>query len=317
MKTADHRHYQKRVGYTYRFDWRVNNCEDILLMDPVEIGNSWPISGGTRSITAVDHIIDLPIGSYRAIEVTTSYDSGVKTLQYYVPDIGLVAEYTLENGEYTESFEVTLLSTDQGFSQLIRFYYAQPGSDSVRYENRSVNIKPKSSMGSRFVNQFRTVPSGKGLLALDDLSVKSIRLDGKGYVHVDFSSSLTKIVSSVGRATESLILIALTNTFCEYYPRRTGFILPSPAISTNRPTASIWRATTFPRIRAGRRPSAEQVRGYQKAADRSRQLCLSSPFPVGSAVLGLPVPVPSLVFMILKTSSRTRSATARLVRSIP
>lgn len=210
--------YQKSgVGYTYRFLDYASNCEDILLMDPVEIGNSWPISGGTRSITAVDHIINLPIGTYRAIEVTTSYDSGVKTLQYYVPDIGLVAEYTLENGEYTESYEATLLSTDQGFSQFIRFYYAQPGSDSVRYENRSVNIKPNSSMGSRFVNQFRTVPSGKGLLALDDLSIKSIRLDGKGYVHVDFSSSLTKIVSSVGRATESLILIALTNTFCEYY----------------------------------------------------------------------------------------------------
>ncbi len=72
-------------------------------------------------------------------------------------------------------------------------------------------------MGSRFVNQLRTVPSGKGLLALDDLSIKSIRLDGRGYVHVDFTSSLTNIVSSVGRATESLILIALTNTFCDYY----------------------------------------------------------------------------------------------------
>lgn len=210
--------YQKsEVGYTYRFLDHSSNFEDILLMEPVEIGNSWPISGGTRTITAVDHIIDLPIGPYRAVEVTTSYDSGMTTLQYYVPAIGLVAEYTLENGEYTDSYEATLLSTDQGFSQLIRFYYAQPGSDSVRYENRWVNIKPNSSMGSRFVNQLRTVPSGKGLLALDDLSIKSIKLDGKGYVHVDFSSALTKIVSSVGRATESLILIALTNTFCEYY----------------------------------------------------------------------------------------------------
>ncbi|MGI6150733.1 MAG: GerMN domain-containing protein [Christensenellales bacterium] len=210
--------YEKSgVGYTYRFLDHSSNIEDILLMEPVEVGTSWPVDGGVRTITAVDHIIDLSIGSYRAVEVTTSFDSSRKTLQYYVPAIGLVAEYTLENGAYTDAYEATLLSSDQGFSQLIRFYYAQPLTDTVRYESRSVNIKPNSSMGSRFVNQFRRVPSGKGLLALDGLSIRSIRLDSKGYVHVDFSSSLTRIVSSVGRATESLILIALTNTFCDYY----------------------------------------------------------------------------------------------------
>ncbi|MGI6192652.1 MAG: GerMN domain-containing protein [Christensenellales bacterium] len=210
--------YQKSgVGYTYRFLDLASNTEDILLMDPVTVGNSWAVDGGVRTITDVNHIIDLAIGSFRAVEVTTEYDSGQKTLQYYVPSIGLAAEYTLENGTYVDKYEATMLTSDQGFSQLIRFYYAQPMTDSVRYEGRSVNIKPNSSMGSRFVNQFRRVPSGKGLLALDDLSIKSIRLDSKGYVHVDFSSSLTKIVSSVGRATESLILIALANTFCDYY----------------------------------------------------------------------------------------------------
>jgi len=210
--------YKKnKVGYTYRFLDRSSNCEDVLLMDPIEVGTSWSVEGGTRTITAVDHIIDLSIGSYRAVEVTTEYDSGKETLQYYVPSLGLVAEYTLEGGKYTDSYEATTLTSDQGFPQLIRIYFAQPTSDSVRYETRSVTIMPNASMGSRFVNQFRTVPSGKGLLALDDLSVKSIQLDSKGYVHVDFSSSLTKIVSSIGRATESLLLIAITNTFCDYY----------------------------------------------------------------------------------------------------
>jgi len=210
--------YRKaNVGYTYRFLDHASNAEDVLLMEPVAVGTSWEVEGGRRTITAVDCIIDLSIGSYRAVEVTTEYGTGRTTLQYYAPAIGLVAEYTLENGSYAEKYEATLLASDQGFSQLIRFYYPQPLTDTVRYEARTVNVKPNASMGSRFVNQFRRVPAGKGLLALDDLSIKSIRLDGKGYVHVDFSPSLTKIVSSVGRATESLILIALANTFCDYY----------------------------------------------------------------------------------------------------
>ena len=44
-----------------------------------------------------------------------------------------------------------------------------------------------------------------------------IRRDSKGYIHVDFGSSLTTIVSNVGRATESLMITGLTNTFCDYY----------------------------------------------------------------------------------------------------
>ena len=205
------------VGFTYNFLSEKGASQQVLLKEPLVEGNSWAVEGGTRTITNTDHIIDMPLGAYRALEVTTEYTSGKRTVQYYVPDFGLVAEYSYEGGKLTGKLEAVSTDTDQGFTQLIRFYFAQPNTDSIKYENRSVTVKPNASMASRFVNQFRSVPTGSGLFALDGISIRSIRRDSHGYIHVDFGESLTAIVSNVGRATENLLITALTNTFCDYY----------------------------------------------------------------------------------------------------
>lgn len=205
------------IGFTYDFLSAKPNTEEVLLQEPIIEGNSWAIPGGIRTITDCDHIIDVPMGTYRAVEVTAEYDDGTKLVQYYLPDFGLVAEYQYESNALVKQLEAVSQDTDQGFTQLVRFYFAHPASDSVKYETRSVTFKPNASMGSRFVNQFRTVSSGSGLIAMEGLSIKSIRRDTKGYLHVDFDASLTAIVSNVGRATENLMITGITNTFCDYY----------------------------------------------------------------------------------------------------
>lgn len=207
-----------QVGYTYNVLGSTQNEEEALLCEPVTLGTEWEVKGGTRAITAVDRIIDVSLGSYRAVEVTTRYDDGSRTVQYYVPDFGLLCEYGYAaSGERTHVLEASTQESDQGFTQLIRFYFVQPYTSSIRYQSRRVTIMPNASMGSRFINQFRTAPSGSGLITLDDVSINSIRLDSHGYVHVDFSSSLITTVSSIGRTSEGLLLTALANTFCEYY----------------------------------------------------------------------------------------------------
>lgn len=218
-------HTSSSVGYTYNVMNQENIDPDVLLSAPVTLGNSWDIPGGRRTITAVDVIVDVPLGSYRAVEVTTNYDDGQKIVQYYVPDFGLLCEYQYDkNGNEISSLEASTQESDQGFTQLIRFYFVEPYSSSIRYQSRRVTIKPNASMGSRFINQFRTVPSGSGLITLDDVSINSIRLDSHGYVHVDFSFSLITTVSYIGRSSEGLLLTALANTFCEYYQTNRMYI---------------------------------------------------------------------------------------------
>ena len=212
-----------KVGYTYRYLKNKSDDPEVLLQEPIVQGESWQVTGGTRTITNVDKILDLSVGSYRTVEVSTTYDDGSRMYQYYAPDFGLVAEYRYENGVEVSRMEAVSRETDRGFSQRICFYFAQPQTESIRSIIRTVTIKPNASMGSRFMNQLRSVPSGSGLIALDGVSIRSISLDSKG-VHVDFADSLITTISDIGRASEGLLLTALANTFCDYYQTERFYI---------------------------------------------------------------------------------------------
>ena len=213
-----------KVGYTYRYLKNKNGEAEILLKEPVAEGESWDVPGGTRTITSVDKILDLSLGSYRTVEVLTVSDDGSRMYQYYAPDFGLVAQYRYENGVEVSRMEAVSRETDRGFSQRIVFYFAQPQTESIRSSVRTVTVKPNASMGSRFMNQLRSVPGGSGLLALDGVSINSISLDSRGHVHVDFASSLITTISDIGRASEGLLLTALANTFCDYYQTNRFYI---------------------------------------------------------------------------------------------
>jgi hypothetical protein len=66
--------------------------EEVLLKAPIEVGNSWSNENSDYEITAIDHEIEVPYGTFNAIEVTITTDDAV-TKRYYAEDVGLVSEF--------------------------------------------------------------------------------------------------------------------------------------------------------------------------------------------------------------------------------
>lgn len=208
---------REKIGYTHRFLGRKDNTDETLLCEPLSVGNSWTVEGGTRTITAVGKTVEVPIGTYRVIETTTTYEDGLRSIAYYAPEVGLLAQYDYRDDELVQRLEASVREKGRGFAQSIRFYFAQPGTDSVRSILREVTVHPNTSMSSRFIKQLRSVPSGSGLIALaDTVTIQSISVD-KNVVHVDFSAGFITSIANLSRPGERLMLTALANTFCEYY----------------------------------------------------------------------------------------------------
>lgn len=67
--------------------------EEIILQLPLEVGTSWSNAENTNEITAVNHEITVPFGTYDAIEVTTTTED-TTIRRYYAEDVGLVSEVT-------------------------------------------------------------------------------------------------------------------------------------------------------------------------------------------------------------------------------
>lgn len=88
-----------------------DDYEDILLMEPLEVGTSWTSGeGDRREITALDSKIETPYGQLQALEVTSNHKDG-KTYHYYSPAIGLVGEvYQDQSG----SIKTLLKSIEEG-----------------------------------------------------------------------------------------------------------------------------------------------------------------------------------------------------------
>lgn len=68
------------------------NRSNIILKEPLTIGNSWFTNeGNKKEISGLDVTIETPYKTFSALEVTTEYDEGNLLKDYYVKDLGLVA----------------------------------------------------------------------------------------------------------------------------------------------------------------------------------------------------------------------------------
>lgn len=68
----------------------VPNRNEVVLATPLEVGKRWQDADGTfNEITAIDHKIETPAGTFETIEVT-HHDKEFPTKSYYAKGIGLV-----------------------------------------------------------------------------------------------------------------------------------------------------------------------------------------------------------------------------------
>lgn len=195
---------------------RKNDNPEILLKEPLVKGTSWTLSDGRkRFISNINVDITLPIGSFKALEVTTE-DKESKTLDYYVLNKGLVKTVFSSNGnDITSSLKEE--KTNSSFTQSVNFYYPNVSDSKLYYIKNTLSFNTNDSTKIAFEKLFKVAPTKKlGRLISENTKIKSLYLNDDMMVYVDFSKELTSEMNA-GSGYEGMILQSITNTLGAYY----------------------------------------------------------------------------------------------------
>ncbi|WP_392486253.1 GerMN domain-containing protein [Haloimpatiens sp. FM7315] len=196
---------------------------DVILKEPIKVGNKWSnYQGKTREITAIDKEVQIPIGKYKAVEVTT-FDGDYKTRDYYVAELGHIkSEYDSKDMKVT-----TILSKiihDKPVSQDVKFYYPkyyeESNTEGLVYKEEKTDFRTNMELKDIFEKNFKKkFEEDKNIMNVmsDNTSVNYIYLnDEEKKACIDFSIEFVKEMNA-GTTKESLVLQAVTNSVGNYY----------------------------------------------------------------------------------------------------
>lgn len=198
-------------------DSEAANQLNILLKEPLAVGNSWSNPNGTTSeITNLAVAVDTPFGAFEALEVTTAYETS-KTMNYYVKDMGLVKRVTDLGDGMVVSSSLETRAENIPETQMLRVYY--PASDLMGLDVTSVDLAYATNQITRevFAAALKNVAAAPGgSLIGPNVVINSMSLNEDGRVYVDFSQEFVSEMNA-GSSAESLILKAVVNTIGDYY----------------------------------------------------------------------------------------------------
>lgn len=193
------------------------NLDNIILKEPLEIGNSWTNSdGNTKEITSLDKEIDTPYGKYKALEVTTKYESGAIEKNYYGKDIGFLG--SIYEDEVMEIKTLLKSRENQGQKINIEAYYPTASNVNTKYIVEEVDFSTNDRIENILENIFKNPPSEELLPSIsEETNVNEIKLDRNSWtLKVDFSSELLEDMNA-GSSFEIEILKSIVNTLGRFY----------------------------------------------------------------------------------------------------
>lgn len=190
---------------------------EILLMEPLAEGTSWELdNGGRRSITSVSADLTLPMGTYKAIEVTTEGKDG-KTVDYYVKNMGLVKS-VFKSGDTEVSSALDSIEQNALLKQKINFYYPKAGSDKIYFVTKEISFRTNDITKQVLTSAYGEIAEQHtGKTFNTGIKVNSMYVNTDNMVYIDLNSVFLKEMNSQTAANEKLILRSLANTIGKYY----------------------------------------------------------------------------------------------------
>lgn len=207
-------------GEFYHIENMINanrNLDNIILKEPLVIGNSWTNKAGeTVEITSLDKEINTPNGKYKALEVSTKHEDGAIEKNYYVKNIGFIANIYKD-----KDFEVSSLlkSIDnQGQKINVEAYYPSKDDMHTKYVNKEVVFNTNDHIVDILEDVLKNPNSNKVLGSIsNDTKINEIYLDRSLWtLRVDFSEELLEDINA-GSSYEFEILKSIVNTLGRFY----------------------------------------------------------------------------------------------------
>lgn len=192
---------------------------EILLKEPLEVGTSWDILDGVRTITSMHVIVTTPSGIYDALEVTTKGNDNSTAKQYYAPGTGFV-KLMVSGTDYEVTQELETRTLDAVRTQNRTFYYPRMTQTDIEivYETIPVQMKTNDNFIDILTGYLQTAPAADlHPVISENTMINSMRLDPVSRIAtIDLSSNFISEMNA-GAGMEGAILQSLANTVGSAY----------------------------------------------------------------------------------------------------
>lgn len=192
---------------------------EVLLMEPLVKGTQWLLPDGQkRYISDTAMQIVTPLGSYKALEVTTEGNDSL-TKDYYAYGIGLVKTIFI-SGDMEVASLLSEIHPAKAYTQVLDVNY--PDTDEKIYVEPITLTFHTGDDTKTIIEETLKKQAKKDTylpLASTNTKVNSLYLDKDGIVQVDFSPEFVNEMNA-GAGYELLILQSITNTLGNYYGAR-------------------------------------------------------------------------------------------------
>lgn len=193
------------------------NKDNIILKEPIEIGNSWKDEEGNKvEITGLDKDIDIDLGKYKALEVTTEYGNNEVKRDYYVKEIGYVGNIYEDEEFQVKTFLKNI--SEQEMELPIKVYYPLAEEVGSKYINKNIVFKTNDDTRLILEKLFKN-PNTDKLLALmpEDISINKINLNRDNWnLEVDLSEAFIEEMNA-GSSYEIEVINSIVNTLGSFY----------------------------------------------------------------------------------------------------
>src|SRR5690625_446492 len=190
--------------------------EEVLLKAPIEVGNSWSNEDSDYEITAIDHEIEVPYGTFNAIEVTITTDDAV-TKRYYAEDVGLVSDVFESEGMTVES---NLESVETDTPEILPFTVFVPDDQAMGMDQVEAELALNTNDPARVAITELLSGQADGFENINILpegtTINYLFLNNDNIVEVDVSSEFEENMNAAS-TVELFAVYTLVNTLSQYY----------------------------------------------------------------------------------------------------
>lgn len=195
-----------------------DNAGEILLKEPLQVGTNWDNpAGSSAEITDVGVEVETALGSFPAVEVTTT-DGDSVTVRYYAEDMGLIRQEARQGSEILVSSTLEERNEEMPETQLMTVYFPDMNVMGLDIADINISFFTNDITRNTLADLMKDIPGiDYAQLISDNTTLNSLYLnEEEGRVYADFSRSLIDEMNA-GSSGESLIIQGIVNTIGMYY----------------------------------------------------------------------------------------------------
>ncbi|WP_168190169.1 GerMN domain-containing protein [Caloramator sp. E03] len=194
----------------------VNIEPEILLKEPIKLGNKWLLpNGNERFISGINVDVKTPLGNFTALEVTTK-SNNLTTIDYYALGLGPIKTIYKYN-DTTNEIVIDKIENNSKYMQIVKFYYPNNISNEIIYTKVKLYFKTNDLLKNALENYFKYPPFELPKLISDNTKINKVYFNYADHtVYIDFSKDFSDWLKFNTLYSQKIVQ-CIVNTLADYF----------------------------------------------------------------------------------------------------